>query len=128
MKEYPKYVRMGSSYLRLRGDMYWCDAGEWGVNVRERPRTYDPENFDESTLSSVSHMDSINNKPLFKCDEEDWADHTYQYIPIGYVFEDGSVWDGESADWDNYSEDEDGNMIDLYSKNETNYNYLLIQR
>lgn len=71
MKELPKFVWLKHTAMRLRGNHYWRDGGEWRVGYK----------IIDDVLISSTMMRHINNIPLTECTEEEWRIDNGQYAP-----------------------------------------------
>lgn len=127
MRDLPKYVKLGNSVMRLRGNKYWCDSGDWGVSYAEADIiTYEPINFSAIHFKSVSPTKSVDNQALVPISENEWKEKTGYYIPEGYVLQDGSVYsEEEEIVTDGWGDEDEYPSYETDIK-ATNYSYLLI--
>ena len=152
MKNRPKYVKLNDIALRYRpsSDDYWCDNGEWGVDVSTGCDSYiNPNTFEEYTeIYSIGETNSINGVRLIPCTEAEWVKSVGYYFPSGYKLEgefapkkgvaeryiasratgldeNGDVLGGED-DWS--GELIDKCFIEALKDSQKNYKYLLIRR
>lgn len=68
----PKYVKLGHSTLRLRGNEYYRDAGEWGVKYR----------VVDGNLISWTHRNGLqwlHKQPLIEITEQEYKDDNKGY-------------------------------------------------
>lgn len=70
MSNLPKYVMMGHVALRLRGDKYYRDGGDWEVGYKEV----------EGRLLSTSPNADLNNVELIETNETEWREDNGQYV------------------------------------------------
>lgn len=128
----PKYVSLNGTILRFDSQYneYWCDNGDWGVGYRQLKNVfYDPTDFSEVTMRSVSNISSMDNKSLKTVTEKAWIKAVGDYIPDGYVLEDGTEYHDKSRKENNPC----GEIVldtiwcgDEVVSTKTNYSYLLI--
>lgn len=73
----PKFVMLGSSELRLKGNEYYRDAGMWGVGFRIKGG---------KLLSSHWRQghDWLHNVELIPITEEQWKKGNEGYLPDKY--------------------------------------------
>lgn len=69
----PKYVRMGHTAMRLSGDRYYRDAGDWGVGFRVVGGVL-------VSWVNGSTDGGIHNNPLIEITEEEWREDNQGYI------------------------------------------------
>ncbi len=70
----PKFVMLGNSALRLRGDTYYRDAGNWDVKYK----------FIDGKLVSWNWgfgMPWLHRQPLIEITEEKYREDNAGYVP-----------------------------------------------
>jgi len=72
-KDLPKYVTLNDSALRLVGNCYYRDAGEWSVEVRR---------YENGVIKSYNPAYvAIHNVELLKTTKSNWKKSNRGYIP-----------------------------------------------
>lgn len=67
----PRFVKIKNSILRLVGENYYRDAGDWNIEYRT------VDNVLVSWLPRVKH---IHNIPMVESTEEEWRESNQGYI------------------------------------------------
>ena len=68
----PKFVKLNRTSLRLIGNVYYRDGGEWGISYKI---------IDGVLLSWKSTMPHLHRKPLIEITKEEWKKDNGQYAP-----------------------------------------------
>lgn len=74
MEQIPKFVKLGDVALRLRGNTYYRDGGDWKVNYKI---------IDDTLLSWVPNEGTpwLHRKPLIEITENEWRENNGEYTP-----------------------------------------------
>jgi len=73
-KELPKFVKLNNTALRLIGDKYYRDAGDWGVKYKI---------IDDILVSWIlgENFSHLHKKPFIKISEKEWRIDNGEYAP-----------------------------------------------
>tara|TARA_R110000772_G_C13310268_1_gene440117 strand:- start:33041 stop:33331 length:291 start_codon:yes stop_codon:yes gene_type:complete len=71
----PKYIRLGHTEMRLNGDTYYRDAGNWSVEYRL---------VDDELVSWFSYMKHLHRKPLVEITKEEYEKANDGYLNRKY--------------------------------------------
>jgi hypothetical protein len=75
--ELPRFVKMGETCLRRRGNEYYRDGGLWGVGYK----------IIEGNLVSwctIPGLRFLHKQPLFPVSKEEWETSNGIYVPLDY--------------------------------------------
>lgn len=70
--ELPKFVRLNNTELRLVGNTYYRDAGEWSVEYRV---------IDDVLISWFTAKPWLHRRPLIEITEDEWRQANGRYAP-----------------------------------------------
>lgn len=70
--ELPKFVKLGTTAMRLRGNRYYRDGGDWSVDYKI---------IDDNLISWCLYLPNLHKVPLIEITEKEWREDNGHYAP-----------------------------------------------